>query len=83
VGDLRAGLDDHAAALVAEQVREVFVGALDALDLTELRAADAAGADLDEDLAVAEGGELDLVDQERLALFNKNGGGSLHGMNHQ
>jgi hypothetical protein len=83
VGNLGADLDDDATALVTEEVREIFVGAFDALDFAELRTADAAHFNLHEHLAVAECGQLDFVDEERLALLYQNGGGGLHGMNHQ
>jgi hypothetical protein len=78
VGNLGADLDDDATALVTEEVREIFVGAFDALDFAELRTADAAHFDLHEHLAVAERGQLDFVDEEGLALLDENSGGGFH-----
>ena len=83
LGDFGTDLLHDASALVAEQVRQIFVRTLDTLDLAELGAADAAHFDLDQHLAVTQRRYLDLIEAERFLLLNKNGGGSFHGMNHQ
>jgi hypothetical protein len=48
----------------------------DAVNFAQLRAADAADVDLDQDLPVAQGWDFHLVEHEGMILFNENGGGS-------
>jgi hypothetical protein len=63
-GDAGADLEDDGTAFVAKEMGEIFVGALDAGDFAELRAADAAAIDLDEDLTAIERGDFDFVNDK-------------------
>ena len=51
-------------------MRQEFVRAFDSVDLTDLRSAHAGGVDFDEHLSALEGGNLDLIDNKRLALLH-------------
>ncbi len=78
VFNLGTDFQDGGPGFVPKKVREIAVRALDPIDFTQLRSADAADMDLGQNLAVAENGNLNLVHDEGLSLFNQNGGGSLH-----
>jgi hypothetical protein len=80
VADFRPDLHDDAPALVAEQVRQEAIRPFDAVNFAQLRAADAADVDLDQDLSVAEGRDFHLVEHEGMFLFNKNCGGGFQGI---
>lgn len=71
---VRTHLQHDGTRLVSEQMREKLVRALYPSDLANLRAANARGMDLDEDLSALEGRNLDFVDDQRLALLDQNGG---------
>jgi len=58
--DLGADLLHHAATLVAEQVRQVFVGAFHTINLAELGATDSGDFHFDKHLPVAERGKFDM-----------------------
>src|SRR4051812_19898164 len=77
-GDVGAGPLDYARALVAEHGRGV-AGGVGAGGRVEVRVADAAGREPDQDLAGARLGELDLLDRERLPEALQNGRAHLHG----
>ena len=63
--DAGPDLDDDAAAFVAEQVREKFVGPFHARNLAELRAADARALNLDAHLADVQRRHLEIGQHER------------------
>src|SRR6266851_2387175 len=65
-------LENRTRALVSEQMRKKFILALSAVNFAELRAADAATVDLDEDLARIElFGQRDLLHHERLVQLHE------------
>jgi hypothetical protein len=74
VGDFRPGLNDDPAALVAEEMRQIFIGSLDPFDFAELRAANPTRLHLHEHLAIAGRGYVDLVNEKGLALFHQDRG---------
>jgi hypothetical protein len=74
-----ADFEDSGAGFVAKQVREPAIGAFDAVDFADLRAADAGDVDVDEHLTETEAWQLDLIEDERLALFHEDRGGGFHG----
>jgi len=63
-----AALQHFGGPLVPEQVRQEAVGALHAVDLADLGAADPADLHFDENLAVGEGGKLDLGESQSQAM---------------
>jgi hypothetical protein len=75
VGDLRTNLKDNCPGLMAQQMRKKLVRTFDSVDLADLRTTHARGVDLDQHLAAFECGDFNLVDDQRLALLDQNGGG--------
>ena len=74
-----SGFKDDATALVAQQVREEFILPFFAIDLAQLSAADAALANLHENLAAIEGWDFNVIhDQRRVEGFEYCGFG-FHG----
>ena len=65
---------------MTEQMRKKFVRSLDTVDLADLRSANTCGMDLHEHLPAFERRQLDLVDDQRLALLDQNGGGCFQGI---
>jgi hypothetical protein len=79
-GNAFADFHDGGSGFVSEQVREELVRSFGALDLIELRAADAAAQDFDQDLAKPERRRLDFLDHEGVLEFDENGGAESHRM---
>jgi hypothetical protein len=69
-----AALEDLAAPLMAEEMRQKPVRPFHAVDFTDLRTADAAREHLDQHLAELRRGHLDLLDHEGFLLFDEYGG---------
>src|SRR2546426_211712 len=76
----RAHLDDCAAALVAETVREVSVLAAVAMAFEHLSMANATEGDLDQHLAWRQSWNVKLSHYQGLAGLHQDGGCSLHGV---
>ena len=76
VADLRTDFAHDAAGLMAEQVRQAAVRALHAVNLADLRPADAAGLDVHQHLAVSPARALPPRPPRVAALFNQNGSGA-------
>jgi hypothetical protein len=74
VGHFRADLKDNRPGLMAKQMRKELVRTFDTINLTDLRTTNARGVNVDEDLSAFERGDFNLVDDQRLALLDKNGG---------
>jgi hypothetical protein len=72
---VRANFKNDSPSFMSEKMRKKLIRALDPIDLTNLRPADARSVNIDEDLSAFERRNFDLVDDERLALFDQNGGG--------
>jgi hypothetical protein len=72
---LRANLEDNRPGLMAQQMGKKLVRPFDTINLPNLRSANARGVDFDEHLTTLESGHLDLINDQRLALLNQNGGG--------
>jgi hypothetical protein len=72
---VRANLKNDSPSFMSEKMREELIRTLDPIDLTNLRPADARGVDFHQNLPPLESRELDLVDDQRCALFDQNGGG--------
>ena len=73
-----AAFNHDSGRLVAQQVGKEFVRAFRALDLVDLRAADAAAQDLDQDLTEPQRRRLDLLDHQGLLQLDQDGGFKLH-----
>ena len=74
VHDGGTDFNDLRRGFVTEQVRKKLVGALGGRDFVQLRAADRRMKNFDQHLPGGEGvGKFDLVDDQRLAGFRKNG----------
>ena len=69
--NFRTRFDDNAAAFMSQKMREKFVGPLDPVDLADLRSANSADLELDENLSVSERRYFNLVDDERFMLFDQ------------
>ena len=72
---VRANFKNDSPSFMSEKMRKKLIRALDPIDLTNLRPADARSVNIDEDLSAFERRNFDLVDDERLALLDQNGGG--------
>jgi hypothetical protein len=75
---LRANFEHRGTRLVAEQVGKITVRSFDTIDFAELGAADPAGMDFHEHLAVTQRWQLNLLDDQGLALFDQNSGAGFH-----
>ena len=76
--DAFADFQHDAGPLVAQQVRQEAIGPFDAVDLADLRAADAAGEDLDQHLAHGRPGDFDFLQHQRGLLLDEDCGESFH-----
>ena len=72
---VRPNLKHNSTRLVAKQMRKEFVRTFDTINLTDLRTTNARGVDLDQHLPAFERGDFNFIDDQRLALFDQNGGG--------
>ena len=77
-GDARPDLADDACALMAEDRREQPL-AVEPVQRVGVGVADAAGLDLDQDLARPRAFEVEFDDLELLLRFEGDGGTGLHG----
>ena len=77
---VRTNLKHDGTRFMTKKMRKEFVRTLDSIDLPDLRTADARGMDLDKDLSAFERRNFDLVDDQRCALFDQNGGGCLQSL---
>ena len=77
---VRANFKNDSPSFMSEKMREELIRTLDPIDLTNLRPADARGVNIDEDLSAFERRNFDLVDDQRCALFDQNGGGCLQSL---
>ena len=77
---VRPNLKHNSTRLVAKQMRKEFVRTFDTINLTDLRTTNARGVNIDEDLSAFERRNFDLVDDQRCALFDQNGGGCLQSL---
>ena len=69
--DAFADFQHDAGPLVAQQVRQEAIGPFDAVDLADLRAADAAGEDFDQHLAHGRPGHFDFLQHQRGLLLDQ------------
>ncbi len=81
VANFRADFAHRRTGFVAEQVRQPFVRSFHAVNLTDLRAANARGMNFHKHLAVAQRRYFHFIEDKWLALFNQYGGGSFHPLN--
>ena len=77
---VRANFKNDSPSFMSEKMRKKFIRTLDPIDLTNLRPADARGMNVDKDLSAFERRNFDLVDDQRCALFDQNGGGCLQSL---
>jgi hypothetical protein len=78
VGDLGPDLEDNRPGLMAQQMWKKLVRTFNAIDLADLRSANARGMNLHEHLPALERRHFDFIDDQRLALFDQNGSGRFH-----
>lgn len=71
---VRTNLKNNGPCFMTKQMRKELVRTFDTINLTDLRTTNARGVNVDEDLSAFERGDFNLVDDQRLALLDKNGG---------
>ena len=77
---VRANFKHDSSRFMPKQMRKELVRAFDPIDLPDLRSANARGVNIDKDLSAFERRNFDLVDDQRCALFDQNGGGCLQSL---